>query len=89
MVRDEQNARERIAATKDAIAQAEENLRITRVRYQEGVGTATDVLDAITLRTLSETNYYGHCMICAAHMRDCCMRSVKNSWPYIGERSAQ
>lgn len=56
--RDEQNARERIAATKDAIAQAEENLRITRVRYQEGVGTATDVLDAITLRTLSETNYY-------------------------------
>lgn len=56
--RDEQNARERVAATKDAILQSEENLRITRVRYQEGVGTATDVLDAITLRTLSETNYY-------------------------------
>lgn len=56
--RDEENARERVAATRDAIAQAEENLRITRVRYREGVGTATDVLDAITLRTLSETNYY-------------------------------
>lgn len=56
--RDEQNARERVAATKDAIVQADENLRITRVRYQEGVGTATDVLDAITLRTLAETNYH-------------------------------
>ncbi len=56
--RNELNARERVAATKDSVEQAEENLRIVRVRYKEGVGTATDVLDAITLRTSAETNYF-------------------------------
>ncbi len=56
--RNELNAKERVAATKDSVEQAEENLRITRVRYKEGVGTATDVLDAITLRTTAETNYF-------------------------------
>ena len=56
--RNEVNAKERVTVTKDATEQAEENLRITRVRYQEGVGTATDVLDAISLRTIAETNYF-------------------------------
>ena len=55
---DESNARDNVAATKDAIRQAEENLRINKVRYEEGVGTATDVLDAISLLTLAEKNYY-------------------------------
>lgn len=52
------NALEKIQVIKDAVAQAEENLRINRIRYEEGIGTATDVLDAITLLTTAETNYY-------------------------------
>jgi len=55
---DLRNAIERIKVTKDAAGQAEENLRINRVRYEEGVGTATEVLDAVTLLTVAETNYY-------------------------------
>jgi outer membrane protein len=52
------NARDRIKVTRDAIGQAEENLRINRIKYGEGVGTATDTVDAITLLTVAETNYY-------------------------------
>ena len=55
---DMRNARERVAVAKDAVGQAEENLRINRVRYEEGVGTATEVLDAVTLLTVAETNHY-------------------------------
>jgi len=55
---DLKNAQERIKVAKDAVGQAEENLRINRVRYEEGVGTATEVLDAVTLLTVAETNYY-------------------------------
>jgi outer membrane protein TolC len=54
---DLENARERIQVTQDSMTQAEENLRINRIRYQEGVGTATEVLDAVNLLTVSETNY--------------------------------
>jgi outer membrane protein TolC len=52
------NAKERIVVTKSAIAQSEENLRINKVRYAEGVGLALDVMDAIALQALAETNYY-------------------------------
>jgi outer membrane protein TolC len=55
---DLRNAMERTNVTKDAVGQAGENLRINRVRYEEGVGTATEVLDAVTLLTVAETNYY-------------------------------
>lgn len=55
---DAATARERLLVTKDAVRQAEENLRINRSRYEEGVGTATEVLDAVTLLTVAETNYY-------------------------------
>ncbi len=55
---DMENAKEKIQVTKDAVSQAEENLRINKIRYKEGIGTATDVLDAITLLTTAETNYY-------------------------------
>ncbi|HTZ18871.1 MAG TPA: TolC family protein, partial [Dissulfurispiraceae bacterium] len=55
---DESSARDNVTSTKDAIRQAEENLRINNVRYEEGVGTATDVLDAISLLTVAEKNYY-------------------------------
>lgn len=51
-------AKEKLSVTKDAIKQADENLRINRIRYEEGVGTATEVLDAVVLLTVAETNYY-------------------------------
>jgi outer membrane protein TolC len=51
-------AQARIQVTQKAIAQAEENLRITRDRYQEKVGTATEVVDAQTLLTQTRTDYY-------------------------------
>lgn len=51
-------ARERIAVAEAAIRQGEENLRINRERYQERVGTATDVLDAQTLLTQIRTDHF-------------------------------
>lgn len=48
-------ASQRLQVAETAIAQAEENLRINRQRYQEQVGTATEVLDAQTLLTRSRT----------------------------------
>jgi outer membrane protein TolC len=55
---DLKNALEKTQVTKDAVNQAEENLRIHKIRYGEGIGTSTDVVDAITLLTTAETNYY-------------------------------
>ncbi len=52
------NASERLDVTERAISQAEENLRINKIRFEEGVGKSTDVLDAIALLSLAETNYY-------------------------------
>ena len=51
-------ARERIDVAATAIRQGEENLRINRERYQERIGTATDVLDAQTLLTQIRTDHY-------------------------------
>jgi outer membrane protein len=48
----------RVAVTREATLQADENLRVVKDRYREGVGTNTEVLDAETLRTKSYTNYY-------------------------------
>jgi outer membrane protein TolC len=50
------NAYARILANQDAVDQARENLRINKVRYEEGEGTATEVLDAVTLLTTAQTN---------------------------------
>ncbi|MDO8785153.1 MAG: TolC family protein [Syntrophales bacterium] len=50
--------REKLAVTKGAVDQAQENVRINKVKYSDGVGTASDVLDALTLLTVAETNYY-------------------------------
>jgi outer membrane protein TolC len=47
----------RLDVTKDAVAQAEENLKVVRDRYRTGNGTSTDVLDAETLRVLSRSNH--------------------------------
>ncbi len=53
-----QVAFDRIAVTKESIVQGEENLRINRNRYEERVGTATEVLDAQTLLTQARTEHY-------------------------------
>ncbi len=53
---DLQSSAQKMEVTKTAVAQAEENLRLQRLRFQEGVGTATDVLDAVTLLTTAESN---------------------------------
>jgi outer membrane protein len=53
----------RVAATnietaRDSLGQAKENFRITRLQYQQGIATSTDVLDAQTQLTGAEANYY-------------------------------
>ncbi len=53
---DRESSQLKIDVAKTAIAQAEENLRLQRLRYQEGVGTAIEVLDAVTLLSTAETN---------------------------------
>lgn len=57
-VNDARVAKERIAVTETSIRQGEENLRINKDRYQEQVGTATDVIDAQTLLTQIRTDYF-------------------------------
>lgn len=57
-VNDARVAAERIGVTEASIRQGEENLRINRDRYQEQVGTATDVIDAQTLLTQIRTENY-------------------------------
>jgi len=51
-------AAERIGTVRQSILQGEENLRINMNRYQEQVGTATNVIDAQTLLTQTKTEYY-------------------------------
>lgn len=51
-----ESAAQRVQVAREAIAQAEENLRVARDRYTAGVGIATEVLDAETLRTRTYTN---------------------------------
>ncbi len=57
-VNDARIAVERVRATEKAIEQGEENLRITRNRYQDLVGTATEVIDAQALLTQVRTDNY-------------------------------
>ena len=47
----------RISTTQTAVAQAEEDYRIAQVRYQAGVGTNTDVLDAQVALTTARNNF--------------------------------
>ncbi len=44
----------RVSLTRDAIAEANENLRITRELYNEGLVTNTQVLEAVALQTSAE-----------------------------------
>lgn len=52
------DAIEKLGVAKTALAQAEENVRFYRVKYNNGVATSTDVLEAISLQTKAQTNYY-------------------------------
>ena len=49
--------RRRLQVTRDAVGQAEENLKVARDRYRTGTGTNTEVLDAETLRVRSLGNH--------------------------------
>lgn len=53
-----QTALEQVPVAKQAVAQSEENLRVSRDRYQNQVGTNTEVLDAETLRIQAYSNFY-------------------------------
>jgi outer membrane protein len=55
---DLQTARQRVQVARQATAQADENLRVAQDRYQQQVGTNTEVLDAETLRVQAYTNWY-------------------------------
>ena len=52
------SAAKREAATRKTIEQARESLRIERQKYELGVGTITDVLDAQSALLDAQTNYY-------------------------------
>ena len=51
-------AEKRITTAQVAVASAEEDYHITVVRYQAGVGTNIDVMDAQEALTQAKTNYY-------------------------------
>ncbi len=51
------DAEGQVGVTVKAIAQAEENFRISQERYKEQVGTATEVLDAQTLLTRARADH--------------------------------
>jgi outer membrane protein TolC len=57
-INDAKVAKQRINVTEASIKQGEENLRINRDRYQEQVGTATEVIDAQTLLTQIKTEQF-------------------------------
>jgi outer membrane protein TolC len=52
------NAGERVTVAKGVLEQADENVRVSRAKYAEGMATSTEVLEAITLQTGAQTNYY-------------------------------
>lgn len=51
------NACEKVEVAKGALAQADENVRFYRTKYNAGVATTTDVLEAINLQTKAQVNY--------------------------------
>jgi outer membrane protein TolC len=52
-------SRKNIDVADTAVVQAEENLRISSLRYQANVSTSTEVLDAETLLTMARVSYSG------------------------------
>jgi outer membrane protein len=53
---DVQEAQARVKASHEAVAQADENIRSTRELYGAGLGTNTQVLDAVTLQIGAANN---------------------------------
>lgn len=53
-----QEAEKNISVAMTAITQAEENFRLNEERYKEQVATTTDVIDAQTLLTQAQINYF-------------------------------
>ncbi|MCG6538297.1 MAG: TolC family protein, partial [Syntrophales bacterium LBB04] len=51
-------AQQQIPTARKAVTQAEENLRITKERYKEQVARAAEVIDAQTISTRAQTDYY-------------------------------
>ena len=54
---DLQEAQKRVQVTQKAISQADENLKVSTERYQQGLAINTEVLDAENLRTRSYDNF--------------------------------
>lgn len=50
-------ANERLQSQRKTIEQAEEGLRIARIRYQNGVGTQLEILSSESALTMARTNY--------------------------------
>jgi len=55
---DQQTSRLKVEVAKTAVASAVENLRLHTLRFKEGVGTTTEVLDAVTLLSTAESNLW-------------------------------
>lgn len=53
-----QESEKNIKVAETAISSAEENFRLNEARYKEEVATTTDVMDAQTLLTQAQINYY-------------------------------
>jgi outer membrane protein len=53
---DVREARARVSAATEAVAEADENLRISRELYGSGLGTNTQVLDAVALQVTAANN---------------------------------
>jgi outer membrane protein len=60
-------ARERIGLTRIAVEQANENLRLMRVKYRNGNATPTDIVDAETTLTRTQQRYHrsGYALLAA------------------------
>ena len=50
-------AKAKLASTSKTVEQAEEGLRLARIRYEAGVGTPVEVTDARTALAAAETNH--------------------------------
>jgi outer membrane protein TolC len=48
----------KVEVAKTAVASAVENLRLQKLRFEQGVGTTTEVVDAVTLLSTAESNLW-------------------------------
>ncbi|HZZ74207.1 MAG TPA: TolC family protein, partial [Pirellulales bacterium] len=55
---DLKSRREQVVVAQSALKASDENVRVTRARYNQGTGTNTEVLDAETLREQAYRNYF-------------------------------